>query len=221
VQDSGNNFVTGESSTLQHERQRVRFYDANSASFEYLFPLVTYEEHDDIITSLAHFPNADGLFFSGSRDCTVKLWDKRQSKSVGTFGMYQPNGRVAAHEGMITCLDAFDTILVSSGLDKKTNVWDLRTLDNTGYTQPLRRITVDDSAVLKVAVGPTATTTAVSTLKGLYLVDFTSSIASPATPFKDKRSMGRYHDLKWNISRGVLYAAGDDMRVDQFSTQSW
>lgn len=83
MQDAGNNFVTGESSKSTLERERVRFYDANSNSFDKLQPLVTYEEHEDIITSLTHYPAADGMFFSGSRDCTVKLWDKRLAKSVG------------------------------------------------------------------------------------------------------------------------------------------
>jgi len=220
VQDAGNNFVTGESSKSPMEREKVRFYDANSNSFDKLNPLITYEEHEDIITSLTHFPNADGLFFSGSRDCTIKLWDKRQSKSVGTFGAFtSSSGRVCAHEGMITCLDAFDTILVSSGLDKKVVVWDIRTLDNNSFTQPLRRISVDENPVLKVAVGPSSMTAAVSTLKGLYLVEFNNFTSKPATQFKDRRTTGRYHDLKWNIPRGTLYAAGDDMRVDVYTAQ--
>lgn len=122
---------------------------------------------------------------------------------------------------MITCLDAFDNILVSAGLDKKVVVWDIRALDSTGYTQPLRRLSVDDFPVLKVAVGPSASTAAVSTLKGLYMVDFTNGTSKIATPFKDKRPMGRYHDLKWNSARGLLFAAGDDMRIDQFTAQAF
>jgi len=218
VQDSGNNFVTGESGKSANSKlEHLRFYDANSNSFEKLQPIVSYEEHEDIITSLTNYPNSEGLFFSGSRDCTVRVWDRRQPKSVGSFGLYQQSsGKIVAHESMITCLDAFDTILVSAGLDKKVMVWDLRTLDSTGYTQPLRKISVDDSAILKVSVGPSSNSAAVSTLKGLYLVDFTSGISKLAAPFKDKRPTGRYHDLKWCVSQHILFAAGDDTRVDQF-----
>jgi len=155
------------------------------------------------------------FFFSGSRDCTVKLWDRRQLKSVGTLGNYI-NGKLATHEGMITCLDSYDTILASAGLDKKVMIWDLRALDSTGYTQPLRKLTVDDCAVLKVSIGPGITSVAVSTLKGLYLVDIANGTSRLATPFSDNRSMKRYHDLKWNSAHNLLYASGDDMRVDLF-----
>jgi len=202
------------------KREEVRVYDANSNSFDKLQPICSYEEHADIITSLTHFPTNEALFFSGSRDCTVKLWDRRQAKSIGTFGMYQPglNGKIAAHEGMITCLDSYDSILVSAGLDKKVIVWDLRALDSSGYTQPLRKLSVDDFAVLKVAIGPGNANIAVSTLKGLYLVDIANGTNRLATPFSDNRPMKRYHDLKWNGVRNLLFAAGDDMRVDQFLT---
>lgn len=83
VQDPQNYFVTGESSKSTTDREQIRVYDAASGPFEKLQPVLSYDEHDDIITSLAHYPGMEGLFFSGSRDCTVKLWDKRQPKSVG------------------------------------------------------------------------------------------------------------------------------------------
>ncbi len=67
------------------DKHRVRVYDAYSAHISKLQPLVSYEEHNDIITSLAAYPNSEGLFFSGSRDCTIKLWDRRQAKSVGMW----------------------------------------------------------------------------------------------------------------------------------------
>jgi len=35
-----------------------------------------YWEHSDIITCLAAHPHDSELFFSGSKDSTVKLWDK-------------------------------------------------------------------------------------------------------------------------------------------------
>jgi WD40 repeat protein len=129
------------------------------------------------------------------------------------------NNKFQAHEGMITCLDAFDNYLVSAGVDKKVLVWDLRMLDSSGYTSPLRKIVVDDSAILKVAIGPSGGQAAVSTLKGLHLVDFTTLQSKAAVPFKDKRSIGRYHDLKWNTNRNLLYAAGDDQRVDLYTVK--
>lgn len=77
---------------------------------------------------------------------------------------------------------------------------------------------LDGSPVLKVALGEGPRhCAAASTLRGLYMVDFASArpVVRPAEPFKDGRRIGRYHDLKW--AKNVLYAAGDDMRIDVYS----
>lgn len=128
---------------------------------------------------------------------------------------------------MITCLDSFDSILVSGGLDKKVVVWDLRMLATTGYTQPYARLSVDEMPVLKVAIGPSQQSTAVSTLAGLFMVDFLSGTPKPAQPFPTTATANtptgkkakRYHDLKWNSMKNILYAAGDDGAVDQYVIQ--
>lgn len=85
--------------------------------------------------------------------------------------------------------------------------------------KPVSSLQLDDSAVLKVALGGGPQKAAVSTLRGLYLVDFsgTTPIARVAEPFPDARRVGRYHDLKWAPGRKLLYAAGDDMRVDLYT----
>jgi len=89
-----------------------------------------------------------------------------------------------------------------------------------GGSAPVSSLQLDDSAVLKVSLGGGTSSAAVSTLRGLYLVDFASGarpVARPAEPFKDGRRIGRYHDLKWANGRSLLYAAGDDMRIDVYS----
>lgn len=89
-----------------------------------------------------------------------------------------------------------------------------------GGSAPVAALQLDDSAVLKVALGGgSSSSAAVSTLRGLYLVDFSSArpAARLAEPFKDGRRIGRYHDLKWANGRSLLYAAGDDMRIDVYS----
>lgn len=89
-----------------------------------------------------------------------------------------------------------------------------------GGSAPVSALQLDDSAVLKVALGGgSSSSAAVSTLRGLYLVDFSSArpAACLAEPFKDGRRIGRYHDLKWANGRSLLYAAGDDMRIDVYS----
>jgi WD40 repeat protein len=125
-----------------------------------------------------------------------------------------PTGNFQVHEGMVTCLDCRDNILVSGGVDKRVNVWDIRMSGGV----PLKRISMDDGAVLKVALG--SNSIAVSTLKGLYLVDIESGNFTPAVGFADKR-MGRYHDLAWgNYATNTLYAAGEDHRVDVYKLKA-
>jgi hypothetical protein len=179
------------------------------------------------------------------------------------FGTVAKNGRLQAHDAMITCLDAIDTnFILSAGMDTRVLRWDFRTLANQvsltlfmpccepnppqtsvhklsssvitstlksqkfkdvvvkqGGSAPVASLQLDDSAVLKVAFGGRPNCAAVSTLRGLYLADFSNPrpTARLAEPFKDNRRIGRYHDLKWANGRNLLYAAGDDMRIDVYT----
>ncbi|CAM6126900.1 unnamed protein product [Calypogeia fissa] len=221
-------FVTGETVHTsgmegggQRLDERVCYYDIGaSSSFSTLQPVRQYAEHEDLITCVCLFPPNPNLFMSGSRDFTVRVWDRRVERCVGMFGTIGKTGRLQAHDAMITCLDASDTnMILSAGMDTRILRWDFRTMSNQGGAGPISTLQLDDSAVLKVALGGSSSTAAVSTLRGLYLVDFGSSrpTARSAEPFKDGRRIGRYHDLKWAGARNVLYAAGDDMRIDVYS----
>ncbi|KAG6543105.1 hypothetical protein Mapa_015354 [Marchantia paleacea] len=222
-------FVTGETVHTnggmegggQRLDERVCYYDIqNSSSFSSLQPVRQYAEHEDLITCVCLFPPNSNLFLSGSRDFTVRVWDRRVDRCIGLFGTVGKSGRLQAHDAMITCLDASDTnMILSAGMDTRILRWDFRTLSNQGGCGPVSTLQLDDSAVLKVALGGSPSTAAVSTLRGLYLVDFALSrpIARLADPFKDNRRIGRYHDLKWAGNRSILYAAGDDMRIDVYS----
>lgn len=217
TQDAGDTFVMGESSKADGKHS-VMLYDASSSSLDKLRPLSVWDEHADLITSLASYPNGDGIFFSGSRDCTVKAWDRRQPQSIGTFGAVNAAGKPRTHEMMITCLDAYDHMLLSGSLDKLVCAWDLRMLSGPGMAQPLRRIAVDTSAILKVAGCASTPFLAASTLEGLHLVDLDTGAHTLAHAFTDGRKQGRYHDLRWNPARDTLFAAGDEGRVDLYST---
>lgn len=133
--------------------------------------------------------------------------------STASFGAFNSAaGRVTAHQGMVTCLDALDYILLSTSVDKRIVLWDVRA------QQQLCEYVVD-SAVLKAALGPSSQYAAVSTVQGLHLVDFATMTSVSAGPFKERRTAGKYHDLKWNGQRTSLYAAGEDMHIDQFAVQ--
>ncbi|KAH8970628.1 hypothetical protein BDL97_02G097800 [Sphagnum fallax] len=201
--------------------ERVCYYDINAASsFANLQPVRQYAEHEDLITCVSLFPPNHNIFMSGSRDFTVRVWDRRRERCVGMFGTVAKNGRLQAHDAMITCLDAIDTnFILSAGMDTRVLRWDFRTLANQGGSAPVASLQLDDSAVLKVALGGRPNCAAVSTLRGLYLADFSNPrpTARLAEPFKDNRRIGRYHDLKWANGRNLLYAAGDDMRIDVYT----
>lgn len=217
TQDAGDTFVTGESSK-QDAKHSIMLYDASVTSLDKLRPLSVWEEHADLITCLASYPNGDGIFFSGSRDCSVKVWDKRQAESVGSFGPSPPGGKPRAHEMMITCLDSYDNMVLSGSLDKFVCAWDLRMMAPAHFVQPLRRIAVDSTAILKVAGCAGTPYLAASTLEGLRLIDLDTGAHTAAHAFPDGRKAGRYHDLRWNTAHDTLFAAGDEGRVDLYST---
>ncbi|GBG71186.1 hypothetical protein CBR_g8489 [Chara braunii] len=216
--------VTGETrhgeGGSQQLDERVCYYDIQAASsFSKMEPIHQYTDHQDLITCVSLIPPNPNIFMSGSRDFTVRIWDRRRDGCVGMFGTMSQNGRIQAHEQMITCLDASDVSMVlSAGIDFRVLMWDFRTLGQNG-SPPVGTVQLDDSPFLKVALGGNPNCAAVSTLRGLYMVDFNNVMRrfGIAEPFADKRRVGRYHDLKWAHGRKLLYAAGDDMRVDVYS----
>ena len=68
-------------------------------------------------------PSNPHLFVSGSRDNTIRVWDRRQDRSVGMFVTVDAAGtdgvfNVAAHaDRMVTSLDVADNTLISTGVD--------------------------------------------------------------------------------------------------------
>eukprot|EP00667_Euglena_gracilis_P006325 EG_transcript_6378 len=215
---AGNQFVTGETmkdSANEFTRSVVCCYDLHGAiggAFETLKPVMVFAEHQDIITCMAAVPRLEHTFLSGGRDCRVLLWDVRMPKSVGML---------LGHEGTVTSVSAFDNLVVTGGLDKKVMSFDIRLLTAPSHQiRPMNTMVLDESAVLKVSLGSSAEAAA-STLLGLYQINLASNesrqvqgFADPANPSAAKAT--RYHDLVWNRDHSVLYAAGDDMRIDVY-----
>jgi WD40 repeat protein len=215
IHDSRANHLVAGESCKPEQKHSISVYDVSSGLFEKLQPLMSYEEHSDIITSIAQVGGSEGLFFSASRDCSIKLWDLRQRSSSGAFS--SPKG--VGHDAMITCLDVQERLLLSAGLDKRVCAWDLRMLGNSGgaISAPMQFFAVDSSPVLKVAICPAAPNfAAVSTLESFRLLKLDSGVSDLALPFKDGRARGRYHDLRWNGTSDILYASGEGMQVDVY-----
>lgn len=222
-------FVTGESlapaAAGGAAREAVCFYDfGRGADISKLAPVQTYAEHEGLVTCVVASPTNANVFLSGSRDLTIRLWDRRAPTSVGMVGLPtdQPQ-RFRAHADMITCLDITGDLLLSTSVDGQVNFWDLRQLAGTGGAgcPPAGAASFDGQAVLKVAVSgaPSPNVAAVSTLNGLYLVDYANlaaPVVRPAAMFADGRPIKPYYDIKWGTQQGCLFAAGEIERVDVF-----
>lgn len=216
-------FVTGETASNVDGTQQelVCYYDmSRSANFETLIPVHAYKEHNNLVTCVATCPTHPNLFVSGSRDMTIRVWDKRSDKSVGMFGNLE-GGTVKAHDDMITCLDVHENLLLSTGCDGMMGFWDFRHLGhNPTACPPIHTMPLDGNPILKVALtgAPYPTMAAVSTFLGLYIVDFTNA-ASPtsfaATLFPDTQ-FKPYHDIKWAHNQNYLFATGDNLSIDVF-----
>lgn len=213
---AGHQFVTGETmkdSVNEYTRSVVCCYDLHgNPSFETLRPVAVFAEHQDIITCMAAVPRSEHTFLSGSRDCRVLLWDVRVPKSVGVL---------LGHDGTVTSVSASDHLVVTGGLDKKLMTFDIRLLTPTApQLRPLSTLMLDESAVLKVALGH-PTEAAASTLLGLYQINLVTNESRQVQGFLDPTNPNaakttRYHDLVWSRDHAVLYAAGDDMRIDVY-----
>eukprot|EP00112_Aurelia_sp_Birch-Aquarium-sp1_P003081 Seg1345.10 transcript_id=Seg1345.10/GoldUCD/mRNA.D3Y31 product="Mitotic checkpoint protein BUB3" protein_id=Seg1345.10/GoldUCD/D3Y31 len=90
----------------------LKSYDFNTAS-EQIMGL-----HEKPIKCV-EFCAALGLILTGSWDSTIKLWDPRQSKSVGTYN--QP--------GSVYTMALSDDKVVIGTAGRKVHVWDLRNMD--------------------------------------------------------------------------------------------
>ena len=65
-----------------------------------------------------------------------------------------------------------------------------RTAAQGGAAESVRTLHVDDSTVLKLAVGPSLAAVAVTTFHGLYLADFSSTSGSPGACLAASRVLG-------------------------------
>lgn len=146
--------------------------------------------HKDYVTVLQ--PSADyNWLFSGSRDSTVKAWDARN------FGTTTPLHLLAGHSDAITGIYATADHVVTSGLDQKICLWDIRRLKKPVAEKQFA------APVLKVAVcGAQRPCIVVSTTQSLSLLSFTNLIVD------DVVSNTNYTDLRPNHDGSVLFAAG-------------
>ncbi|EPY19562.1 G-protein (beta)-like protein [Strigomonas culicis] len=161
-----------------------------------------YTNHTDIITSVFVPPDRDTTVITGSRDCTVALYDTRSRQRTAT---------IKSHFNSVTALGIFgENCLFTGGLDKRVVVDDMRMLGHQPTCCDM------DSAVLSLSVA-SPTQCAVSTLTGVHVINFSNGNMLPATSRADSGTQSScYNSLVWNSNGSVLYAGGDSTTLDLY-----
>ena len=161
-----------------------------------------YFDHSDIITAI-HVPSdRDNLVITGSRDCSTLLYDLRDPRNVSSM---------AHHSNTVSCVASCDNYLFTAGLDKRLIVADLRMLRGATANRDM------DSAVLGLSVN-NALQCAVSTLTGVYVVNFASGTNVPTSSRADcGGSSLRYNAISWNNAGNILYGGGEGRTLDLFA----
>ena len=130
------------------------YYDATRQSV-----LREFHDHSDIITTIYTSSERENLLFSGSRDCTVVMYDMRMPQSTGQ--------QFTHHYSTVTAIDGFGDYIVTGGLDKRIMVHDTRMMHAQNIVRDL------DSAVLSLSVSPQFIC-ATSTLTGIHFVNLSA-----------------------------------------------
>lgn len=133
---------------------------ANDNHF-YLYDIETKQRtdrisaHDDDINNVAWADDSSQVFFTGSDDRLIKVWDRRTMRSNG-----KPSGVLPGHLHGITYIDSRGDgrYLLSNGKDQRIKLWDLRQMRDQDHappqnTNPLRgmfdyRMGIPDPALL-------------------------------------------------------------------------
>lgn len=109
----------------------------------------------------------------GEKPAIVSVHCKQQGlKTVVLFG------RVHAHAAGGR-LDGAEASLNEQYSDISFPLCPCRTAMQGGAAESMRTLRVDDSTVLKLAIGPSLASVAVTTFQGLYLADFSSTSGQP------------------------------------------
>lgn len=146
--------------------------------------------HKDFTTVLQ--PSVDyNWLFSGSRDTMVKAWDSRN------FSTNAPLHALAAHSDTITGIYTTADNVITSGLDNKVCLWDIRRLKKPVTEKQFA------APVLKVSVcGAQRPCIIVSTTQSLSLLSFTNLVT------EDVVANTCYTDLRPNYDGSALFATG-------------
>lgn len=201
----------------------IDFYEtaSSNATLSSLQTYATFRGHTDVVSALEQYPGQPDLFLSGARDGQVLLWDHRAAAG-GAVGTFQSGSAMSGN--MVTCVQAIGSTVLAGNKDFHINEWDLRMASSLAPAMPQRSVVIDDTVVLKIAIGSGLDKVAVSTFGGLYTADFSvdgnpalERVVTEGTALEGRDPSAHYHDIKWAADTGQLYAAGAGVCVDTYS----
>nr|CCC95087.1 guanine nucleotide-binding beta subunit-like protein [Trypanosoma congolense IL3000] len=161
-----------------------------------------YSDHNDIISAMHVIPERDNTVVTGSRDCSVMVYDLRIPQSATTTSTHR-------HYSTVTSIGSCGDFLFTSGLDRRVVVHDLRMMGQGMATREL------DSAVLSLSVN-SSMVCAASTMTGIHLINFGNN-ALPTCRADGGQMSPRYNAISWNVQGEILYAGGDNNTLDMFT----
>ncbi len=121
---------------------------------------LTLQGHQDAVTSVA-ITRDRRIVASGSRDCTVKLWNSKTGKCFGTL---------TGHAGAISAiaLSSNDQLLATAGEDQTVRLWHM----STGTL--LKTLTEHTGAIHAIAFSDDQQTLISSAMYGIYIWQVTT-----------------------------------------------
>ncbi|KEG14358.1 guanine nucleotide-binding protein beta subunit-like protein [Trypanosoma grayi] len=161
-----------------------------------------YNDHNDIITAMHVISDRDNMVVTGSRDCSVMVYDLRMVQNTTTTSAHR-------HYSTVTSIGSCGDYLFTSSLDRRIVAHDLRMMGQGMATREL------DSAVLSISVNPNMVCAA-STMTGIHLINFSNN-TMPTCRADGGKMSPRYNAIAWNAQGDVLYAGGDSHTLDLFT----
>ncbi|KAK9908488.1 hypothetical protein WJX75_008589 [Coccomyxa subellipsoidea] len=205
-------FATGE---RMGDSGVVSLYDFNSLPHNgEAQPVTLLKGTQDLVTVVAPLGSVPVLL-SGAKDGTIAVWDVRQSTVAMTL-VGCTRGAQEDNTAMVTTIDSQETTVMAGCLDTYISKWDLRS-SSQGMNSPLASVSLDSSAVLRIALGGSPGWAAISTIDGLYYTDPFEPSLKPENMRAGATSVQHYADVKWGMGEQVLYAGSDQGVVDVYT----
>ena len=170
-----------------------------------------------MITSFCQYSEQEALFFSGSKDCTVRLWDTRKPQSAGLFGLTarEISGgmtpRPQGHATAISSIDSLGNLLLTADQREAVMVWDVRSM---GSGAPLMKFPMPGVLKLSLISGKQAV---IVTSQGLHVLNMEAGRLVEVPKFPDGRPNEPYNDLRWSRDKSLLFAAGGEGKLDVYN----